>query len=116
MCNESLPVFDVHPKLFTYPIVIKGDSFFLQIFRKLARHEKSKIFDLFSNFKMIDAIQFTLSIIEKSGDDADLMDYFRRRIREFDPIKFDINESNLPDPGLYINATNDTIRESFDPL
>ena len=116
MCNESLPVFDVHPKLFTYPIVIKGDSFFLQIFRKLARHEKSKIFDLFSNFKMIDAIQFTLSIIEKSGDDADLMDYFRRRIREFDPIKFDINESNLPDPGLYIDAANNNIRESFDPL
>jgi len=62
------------------------------------------------------AISFTLSIIEKSGDDTDLMDYFRRRIREFDPIKFDINESNLPDPGLYIDAANNNIRESFDPL
>lgn len=116
MCNESFPVFDAHPKLFTYPIVIKGDSMFLQIFRKLARHEKAKIFALFSDFKPVEAIQFMVEVLRASGDDVDLLDYFRRRIREFDPIKSGLQESRAIDTGLYIDAVNTHIKESFDPL
>lgn len=119
MSNETLPVMDAHPKLFTYPIVIKGDSFFLQIFRKLARHEKEKIIQLCYDFKLIDAIQFTLAIVEKSNDDVELLDFFRRRIREYDPIKGKLDESSKVAPAdvtLYSAAANDYIRKSFDPL
>lgn len=115
MSNETFPVMDAHPKLFTYPIVIKGDSFFLQILRKLARHEKDKIIQLIYDFKVIDAIQFSMAIIEKSNDDVELLDFFRRRIREYDPVKAELQESKVFDPSLYMTAANDYIRKSFDP-